>query len=181
MQSMENQCFDTILAAYAWCAIRRHLRHFLDNDVAFSAVFVVDERLLARQFEQKSRGLIAKHRQDDHAVKLVPDGQASIADLIDVSRHRQSILVFENEDDIPEGFRQSVSAFAKIGRPDKGSIRAAVFKLLGVRINDNDASILRHFALTDLAFAFRTGISFERGMSGLRRAYSPTPERMTAC
>lgn len=180
MQSMENQGFDTILATFAWCAIRRHLRHFLDNDAAFSAVFVVDETLLAREFEQKSRRLIAQNRQDDHAVKLIPDGQASIGDLINVSRHRQSILVFENEDDIPDSFRQSASAFAKIGRPDEGSIRAAVFKLLGVRINDNDANILRHFALTDLAFAFRNGTSFERGMSGLRRAYSPAPERMTA-
>lgn len=51
---------DTFLDAYAWCAVRKAFRHFLNRDAAFTGILVVPYEALSGHAERAAGAILGR-------------------------------------------------------------------------------------------------------------------------
>lgn len=184
-----DSAFGSFLTAYAWCALRRCLRHLLRREVGAMACVVLEDIALAGFFENAADILMSgkasmggRREGVDFVAHKVSDRKSSLTRFINDLEYRRSLFLFASEQDVPRSLRASCDVYAVIGQPDASLIKGAIFKSHGVKIIDEDAAFLTSVPLADVAIALRRGVPPSRGIGRLRRDFpddQSTPDVMS--
>jgi hypothetical protein len=126
------EVFDNFMSAYAWCALKRPLRHFLPERLDFTAVIVSATPFLADFLESAARRLLegtgggeVESMDSDRVARRVRK-HPSLGGLLRDAYHRRCILLFEEEELVPVAVKVAADVYAVIGDQDADTMRAAV-------------------------------------------------------
>lgn len=168
--------FHSLLAAYAWCVLRRHFKPFLKRDLGFAACLALADDRLAGSFESAAHRLFENKApsgvrilDDDGVTFHVRKDDRRASPMIMDLENRRCLIMFSPGSEIPALVRATAHVFIEVGTPDAASLRAAVYKHRGVRISDEDAAFLATLPLGDVAIALRSGIDVGQGIRVLRK------------
>jgi cell division protease FtsH len=165
-----HRAHDTFLDAYAWCVVQRAFRHFAKRDAAFTGILVVPYEAISGHVERAASTIFGRG-----STRYCSDAKDAASFLLSRPGARQSVAIFNDVDDVPQDLNATVDVLAVVGKPDAGSITAAVHAFFGVRISNDDATFLTYFTFPTLGFAFRHGDLFSHGLAALRRSADPKP------
>jgi DNA polymerase III delta prime subunit len=174
--------FDSLLGAFAWCALRRPFRPFLKRDVGFTACVCLEIDSLSGYFECAAFSLFGNKApsgiripEDDAVVHHVRSGNSRMIPIISDLENRRSLFLYSSDAELPLTLRATSQVDVVTGEPNAALVRAAVYQFRGVRISDEDAAFLATLSIFDVAIALRSGMPVDAGIRALRKANPSTP------